>query len=116
MFLEPGLGKDNILNFTPKRAENVTLVMKKGKPFLEISRESFIDKFCQKCFKTPGKSTLEIDDIGEKVWTLCDGENTLKDVAHGLEDAFGDRIEPAIPRLLSFIKILYTNRLITWDR
>ena len=116
MFLEPALGKENILNFKPVKAGNVSCVKKKGKYFLEFTRTGRIDRFCQKVFKVPPKTTLEIDDIGKKVWSLCDGERTLEDVAEGLEKEFGHRIKPAIPRLLTFMKMLSQNQLIKWNR
>ena len=116
MIWEPGLGKDNILNFKPRKAENVVFLKKKGKFFLEVTRDSTIDKFCQKVFKVPPRTTLEIDDIGKTVWSFCDGDKTFRDVVNLMEAEFGSRIEPVIPRLLTFMKLLYQNRLITWDR
>ncbi|HPZ10120.1 MAG TPA: PqqD family protein [Candidatus Eremiobacteraeota bacterium] len=116
MLFNPGLSKENILNFKPVKSGYVNCVKKKGKFFLEISRDTVIDRFCQKFFKVPGKSTLELDDIGKKVWTLCDGKRTLEEVASSLQEEFGSRIEPAIPRLVTFMKMLYQNRLITWER
>jgi hypothetical protein len=110
-----GLSKRNILNFKPKKALHVTYYKKKGKFLLEISRDTLIDRFCQKIFKVPRKSTMELDDIGNKVWSLCDGNKTLGDVAASLEVEFGSRIEPALPRLMTFMKMLHNNRLITWE-
>jgi len=116
MFLEPALGKENILNFKPEKSGSVNCIEKKGKYFLEIKRDTSVDRLCQKLFGVPEKTLLEIDDIGNKVWHLCDGNRTLKDVASLLEAEFGSRIEPVIPRLLTFMKMLYNNRLIKWNR
>ena len=110
-----GLSKRNILNFRPKKALHVKYYKKHGKFLLEITRDTLIDRLCQKIFKVPGKSTLELDDIGNKVWSLCDGEKTLGEVATSIQAEFGSRIEPALPRLMTFMRLLHNNRLITWE-
>jgi len=115
MIWNPGLSKRNILHFKPKKSLHVKYYRKHGKFWLEITRDTLIDRFCQKLFNVPRKSTLELDDIGNKVWALCDGEKTLGEVATYLEAEFGSRIEPALPRLMTFMKLLYNNRLITWE-
>ncbi|MEQ8169156.1 MAG: PqqD family protein [Candidatus Eremiobacterota bacterium] len=103
------------MHFKPKKSLHVKYYRKHGKFWLEITRDTLIDRFCQKLFNVPRKSTLELDDIGNKVWALCDGEKTLGEVATYLEAEFGSRIEPALPRLMTFMKLLYNNRLITWE-
>jgi hypothetical protein len=110
-----GLSKRNILNFKPRKSLNVKHYRKHGKFWLEITRDTLIDKFCQKIFNVPGKSTLELDDIGNKVWSLCDGKKTLGEVAVYLDAEFGSQIEPVLPRLMTFMRLLHNNRLITWE-
>ena len=116
MLFNPGLSKENILNFKPIKSKNVKYIKKKGKFFLEITRNNFLDRFFQTIFRVPAKTTLELDDIGKKVWSLCDGNTTVNDVVLSLKEEFGNKIEPALPRLLTFMRLLHQNRLITWER
>ncbi len=56
---------------------------------------------------------ISLDDYGSHVWKLCDGKNTITDIAHSLKDEFGDHIEPVYDRLELFIKQLHHQRYIT---
>ena len=103
------------MNFKPRKSLHVKHYRKHGKFLLEITRDTLIDRFCQKIFNVPRKSTLELDDIGNKVWSLCDGKKNLGEVAAYLEAEFGSQIEPVLPRLMTFMRLLHNNRLITWE-
>lgn len=101
----------NFMEMKPKRDGNIE--WNEGeKVVLKIKRDGKLDKIMNKIFKTPIVTNLELDEIGSYVWENCDGEKNVYEISIGLKNHFGNRVEPAIDRLVQYIKILKNNSLI----
>jgi hypothetical protein len=59
---------------------------------------------------------VQLDDIGTKVWRLCDGRRTVLDIGTELQDAYGERIEPLYDRLGQFLEQMRKSGLIDLSR
>ncbi len=79
---------------------------------LVIRRTGPLHGFCQRWFRVPASTTLELDDLGGRVWNLCDGKHTVEEIAAVLSAEFGAGAEPLLPRLTRFIQYLDRARLI----
>ena len=55
---------------------------------------------------------LRLDEFGSTVWDLIDGRHTVGQIAEGLADRFGEEAQPALPRLLMFLRSLQTAGVI----
>jgi len=55
---------------------------------------------------------VKLDDVGSFVWERCDGKKTVKEIAHGLKEEFGEKVEPLYNRLALFLQNLEKNRFI----
>ncbi|WP_058486088.1 PqqD family protein [Defluviitalea phaphyphila] len=102
----------NILNMIPIKNERILWETKNGLVTLIILRNRPFDKFMHKIFKTPLKTTIELDEIGSFVWNECDGTKTINDIAENLEEKFGKRVQPVLERLLTYIRTLINNSFI----
>ena len=60
-------------------------------------------------------SKVHLDDVGTFVWRKCDGETRVAEIAEGLRDEFGERIEPAEDRLVQFLTNLVRGRFVSVD-
>lgn len=48
-----------------------------------------------------------LDEFGSHAWLLFNGENKVNEIADKLLDEFGEKIQPAKERLISFLTNLY---------
>ena len=55
---------------------------------------------------------VRLDEVGSLAWTLLDGRRTVGEVAAGLRERFGDRVEPAEERLGLLLSSLHRGGLI----
>lgn len=55
---------------------------------------------------------IKLDEIGSYFWEYCDGTRTVNDIAAGLANHFGERIEPLYDRIALFIQSLEKNKFI----
>jgi hypothetical protein len=102
----------NLLEMKPVRKPSINWIQNEGIIVLKIMRNGIIDKLIHKIFKTPQVISVELDEIGSFVWEKCDGTRNLNEISGDLKDYFGDRINPALERLVEYIKMLKGNSLI----
>ncbi|MDI6601673.1 MAG: PqqD family protein [Thermoanaerobacteraceae bacterium] len=104
----------NFLKYIPKRRnKNVTWKNREdGSITLIIERKNPIEKALTFMFNTPRTISLDLDKLGSRVWTLCDGERTITEIGEILEDEFGEAAAPTYERLVKFIQLLKNNGLI----
>lgn len=55
---------------------------------------------------------IHLDEIGTHVWKRLDGQTSVHAIAQSLQSEFGERIEPVVDRLESFLGQLARARLI----
>jgi hypothetical protein len=55
---------------------------------------------------------LRLDEFGSTVWELIDGRRSLGEIADDLAERFGKEVEPALPRLLMFMRSLHNAGVI----
>ncbi|MGG7165777.1 PqqD family protein [Clostridium ihumii] len=104
---------DNILEKVPFRNEKINWDDSGESIVLIIKRDSFAEKIMHKIFKKPEVIKIELEKIGSTVWRLCDGHNNVYEISEKLKESHGEDIEPALPRLIEYIKILINNGYIS---
>jgi hypothetical protein len=55
---------------------------------------------------------VRLDEVGTFVWRRCDGSRPVAGIAEELRVEFGEAIEPAAERLVSFLGSLRRNRFV----
>lgn len=56
---------------------------------------------------------LRLDEVGSFVWRRCDGARPVAHLSEELREQFGERIEPAEERLVTFLTGLLRNGCIS---
>jgi len=74
-------------------------------------RNSFSRWFERRMRTKPFK--VHLDDVGTFVWQRCDGETQVAEIANGLREEFGERIEPAEDRLVEFLTHLVRGQFVS---
>jgi hypothetical protein len=75
--------------------------------------ENFIGRLFSRFIKsTPFR--IHLDQVGTRIWLLCDGRKTVQEIGQILHREFGSEIEPVYERLGLFFKMMENQRLIDW--
>jgi hypothetical protein len=75
----------------------------------------FKNNFAKKIMIPKNKSPFikaNLDDLGSNTYRLANGERTIYEIAHLLQDQSCDEIEDVMMRVYKFFGALYTNHLI----
>lgn len=109
--------KSNFMEFIPIKSEKVNWELdENGLVKLIILRNSILDRVFRKLFNTPEKFVIDLDEQGSHVWKNIDGKKNIAELVEFQRKKFGKKAEPAYERLITFIKILKNNNLITFKR
>ena len=57
---------------------------------------------------------VQLDDIGTRVWRLCDGQHSVHEIGESLHKEFGDCLDPLYERLGQFLEQMRKSGLIEW--
>ena len=53
-----------------------------------------------------------LDEVGSKIWIMCDGKHMVKDICDELDEQYHEDIEPVLDRVTKFLEILLRSNLI----
>ncbi len=62
--------------------------------------------FCfvtQKLLRKPRISQIHLDEMGNFIWPLMDGERNICQIAELVKEAFGEKAEPLYNRLVTYV-------------
>lgn len=62
----------------------------------------------------PGHNHIALDEVGSLVWSLCDGEHTVREIARALNARFGDDYDPGSKRLAVFLLTMKQRGWLIW--
>lgn len=79
---------------------------------LIIYHNHWLSKLCSRYFRTPPQTYFNLDTYGYFVWSHCNGEYTVADIARLMREEFGQQAEPVMERLIVFLRILLGRKLI----
>ena len=79
-----------------------------------IENKGIYNFIVQKLFKKPRFSHIQLDELGNHVFSLIDGKNTLYDIGKSMKDKFGNKAEPVNERLIFYFKVLENYGFIEW--
>lgn len=71
-----------------------------------VENRGVFNWIAQKIFHRPRVSKIHLDEMGNFIWPLMDGERTIYDIAVLVKDEFGERAEPLYNRLVQYIRNL----------
>jgi len=105
----------NFLELIPVRSTKIDWeVDENGLVKLIIWRNTILDKVVRKLFNTPKRTVIDLDEQGSNVWKNIDGKRSVGELIELQRDKFGKSAEPALERLITFIRILKNNEFITF--
>lgn len=81
-------------------------------PRLVVYHNHWLSKLCTRFFRTPAQTYFNLDAYGSFVWSHCDGQYTVGDIARLMSEEFGPEAEPVMERLIVFLRMLINRKLI----
>lgn len=106
--------KQNLLDLCPCLNSRFVLKKYQAKPFLVIPRTGWIEQIGVKYLRQSPEHRYELDDLGCFVLERCTGAYRVKDIEKEVENTFGEKAAPTLPRLVKFLQILDNNHVITF--
>lgn len=107
----------NYLDYIPACASKHEWTMEEdGKTTIHMVHDGVWDWIAQKFFHRPRISHIQLDELGSFVWQQIDGQKTVGQIAENVKETFGEKAEPLYGRLVQYLKILYNNGLILYQK
>lgn len=108
--LNPRLQK--FLLIYPTR-NNVKWKERDGLVILEYPKNfSNFEGWLHKRIGGPNNIRRPMDELGSKIWLMCDGKHTLQDICTELDEQYHEEVEPVLDRVWKFLEILLKQNLI----
>ena len=105
----------NYLEKIPVRVEAIKWSQnEKGEVTLEIENKGWANRIAQKLFKRPKFSFVHLDEMGNFIWPLIDGEKDIIALGSLVEKEFGENANPLYERPARYFQILESYRFITF--
>ena len=60
----------------------------------------------------PEKIRRPLDEVGTKIWLMCDGKHTIEYICSELHEQYREEIEPVLERVWKFIELLLKHNLV----
>lgn len=99
--------QENYLDYIPvKNAAHNSKTDEAGNIVIIIENKGFFNKVAQLFFKKPRLSQIHLEEMGNFIWPLIDGKNTIYDIAGCVHEHFGEKAEPLYSRLIQYLKTM----------
>ncbi len=86
-----------------------------GEVTLELENIGLANRIAQKLLKKPKISYIHLDETGNFVWPLIDGERDITAIGELVRGHFGKKSEPLYERLSQYFKTLENYGFITYN-
>lgn len=97
----------NYLDLIPEHSELCRYdISDEGKVTILVENKGVFHWIAQKIFHRPRISQIHLDEMGNFIWPLMDGERTIHDIAMLVREEFGEKAEPLYNRLVQYVRNL----------
>lgn len=96
----------NYLEFIPVPRRGLQFEITDGKVTIMQENKGFFNFLAQKLFKKPKVSQIHLDEMGNFIWPLMDGERDILAISALVKERFGEKAEPLYNRIVQYFKTL----------
>lgn len=97
----------NFLDFVPRIPKELNYsINEDGQVTIYQENKGLFNWIAQKLLKKPRVSQIHLEEMGNYIWPLIDGKNTVFDIAQMVKEHFGEKAEPLYDRLCKYLKTL----------
>ncbi len=96
----------NYLEYIPVPKQGVKYEIVDGKVTIFQENTGIFNFIAQKLWKKPRISQIHLDEMGNFIWTLMDGEKDILAISALIKEEFGEKAEPLYNRVVQYFKTL----------
>lgn len=97
----------NYLNYIPIHNDAFSFeINEEGMVTIFVENKGLFNRMAQVLFKKPKVSQIHLDEMGNFIWPLIDGEKTVYEIAQLVKNQFGEKAEPLYNRLVQYMRNL----------
>ena len=96
----------NYLDMIPMHNEAYPYAIENDKVTIHIENRGIMNRICQLLFHKPKVSYVHLDEFGNFLWPLIDGNRTIYELGDFVKAEFRDKAEPLYERLAKYMKNL----------
>lgn len=96
----------NYLDYIPVPARNLRVEVADGKVTIFQENKGIFNTIAQKLWHKPRFTQVHLDDMGNFIWPLMDGQKDINDIAILIKEEFGEKAEPLYNRVVQYFKTL----------
>lgn len=109
------LATENYLDKIPVHKDGLNwFTNENGEITLEVENRGLANKMAQIILKKPKVSFIHLDEMGNFIWPLIDGETNVYKLGKHVKEHFGDKAEPLYDRLAQYFQTLESYGFIIW--
>lgn len=98
---------ENFLDYIPKINPEIEWKIKEdGMVEVAMENKGFFNRLAQIIWKRPKISYISLEEMGSFIWQQIDGERTVLDISVLVKEEFGEKAEPLLERLCTYVKML----------
>lgn len=106
----------NYLDYVPVYGDTCRYeINDKGNVTILVENKGVFHWVAQKLFRRPRISQIHLDEMGNFIWPLMDGERTIHDIALLVREEFGEKAEPLYDRLVQYMRNLESYGFVKLD-
>jgi len=96
----------NYLEYIPIPHRDLKYEVVEGCVTIFRENKGIFNFLAQKFLKKPRISQIHLDEMGNFIWPLMNGQNDIIAIAESVKTEFGEKAEPLYDRLVQYIKTL----------
>ena len=73
---------------------------------------SKFETWLQKRIGGPDMIRRPLDEVGSKIWLMCDGKHNVNDICTELDEIYHEDVEPVLDRVSRFLEMLLRSNLV----
>ena len=104
--------KNNYLDIVFCRNEEMQFEEKDQLVTVFVKNKGFFNFMAQKFLNKPKVSQIHLEEFGSFIWKQIDGKRTVLEISELVKQAFGEKAEPLLPRLVQYFRILQNNNFV----
>lgn len=97
---------NNYLDYIPVPHKDLQYEVSEGKVTIFKENTGFFNFIAQKLFRRPRVTQIHLDDMGNFIWPLMDGEKSILDICVLIKEEYGEKAEPLYNRSVQYFKTL----------
>lgn len=107
----------NYLDYIPAHGDKHQYhINDKGEVTIFVENRGIFNRIAQKLFRKPAVSKIHLDQMGNFIWPLINGERTIYEISVYVKEEFGEKAEPLYNRLVQYMRNLESYEFICFRK